>query len=152
MPTRTAGSYRVEEILPSAARTTAGDSGWYTGYADSLYLGLLLEVTARSGTTPTLDIAIEHSLDGGTTGLQIARFVQVTSAQTLPYREYVEIGPQIATAASAAVTPVTGGTAYNRAGQNANFADAIRLRWPLPGGTTPSFTFRVLALSQSPLS
>jgi len=51
-------------LHPSATRTADGDGSvvFETGQRRTLTLGL--EVTAASGTTPTLDVSVETSLDG----------------------------------------------------------------------------------------
>lgn len=51
-------------IVPSAARTVDGDSGDLTGFSDRRNLRAQLDVTAFAGTSPTLDVVIEDTLDG----------------------------------------------------------------------------------------
>ncbi len=56
-------AYNVVGVLASAARTTSGNatvSGADTGDT----LSLQVDVTAASGTTPTLDISVQWSMDG----------------------------------------------------------------------------------------
>lgn len=77
-----------------------------------------LQVTAFAGTAPTLDVLIEDSLDGGTTWNTVGTFAQVTTGSA---RQVINI--------------------------TAPFSDRIRVRWTI-GGTTPSFTFNVLAYAQ----
>ncbi|MEW6095366.1 MAG: hypothetical protein AB1567_02400 [bacterium] len=53
----------VQPILPSEARTTSGESqiipiDYYTNAQ------VFLDITAASGTSPTLDVTIEYSPDG----------------------------------------------------------------------------------------
>lgn len=52
------------ELVASAARTTTGDSGALTGWEYASKLRVQLDVTAASGTTPTLDVVVSDSLDG----------------------------------------------------------------------------------------
>ncbi|MFE9098493.1 hypothetical protein [Streptomyces sp. NPDC007264] len=66
----------------SAARTTSGNSGTLSGFGDWTKFRAALNVTAASGTTPTLDVVIEDSLDGGTTWFTVATFSQKTAAGT----------------------------------------------------------------------
>ena len=104
-------------LATSAARTTNGDSGtapWGVGGAPNQPLRVQLDVTAASGTTPTLNVFVEDSLDGGVTWNSVGTFTQRTTTG----REAINIQ-----------TP---------------FADQLRVRWAL-GGTTPSFTFSVIA-------
>lgn len=70
---------RGEDVTPvaSAARTTSGNSG--TLDAESFGVAsLLLDVTAASGTTPTLNVTVEES-DDGTTWRQVGTFAQKTA-------------------------------------------------------------------------
>lgn len=48
----------------SAARTASGDSGARTGFEHASTLRAQLNVTAASGTSPTLDVVLEDTLDG----------------------------------------------------------------------------------------
>lgn len=58
---------RGDDITPvaSAARTTSGNSGTLDA-KDYNSVDLFLDVTAASGTTPSLAVTIEHSADGTT--------------------------------------------------------------------------------------
>ena len=55
---------QTAEVVASAARTTSGDSGVLANYGSAQTLRAQLDVTAASGTTPTLDVVIEDTLDG----------------------------------------------------------------------------------------
>jgi len=94
-----------EAPVASAARTTSGDSGPLTGYGPAGSLRAQLNVTAASGTTPTLDVLIEDSVDGGATWNTVATFAQKTAAG----REVVNL---------------TG-----------LFGDTLRVRWTIGGTT-----------------
>lgn len=78
-----------EDIIPagvrgtpvaSAARTTSGTSGVVGGSTPTEALRAQLDVTAAAGTTPTLNVIIEDSLDGGTTWNTVGTFAQKTTA------------------------------------------------------------------------
>lgn len=56
----------VDELVPSAARTASGDSGVLTGWGVPSAARFQLNVTAASGTSPTLDVVVEDTLDGST--------------------------------------------------------------------------------------
>lgn len=63
------GYRRSTEVVASAARTTSGNSGPIAvdqAGDEATSLGLLVDVTATSG-TPTLDVTVEWSHDGGAT-------------------------------------------------------------------------------------
>lgn len=51
-------------LHPSATRTANGNGSTQAGLAQTARLRVQLNVTAASGTTPTLDVVIEDSLDG----------------------------------------------------------------------------------------
>ncbi len=53
---------QVVTVHASAAETATGNSGGIP--ANGTSLGLSVDVTAQSGTTPTLDISVEWSPDG----------------------------------------------------------------------------------------
>lgn len=54
----------IVTFLPSAAKTSSGNSGngLYSGENNTMVV--YLDVTATSGTTPTLDVTIRDTIDG----------------------------------------------------------------------------------------
>lgn len=118
------GAYAQRVVKTSAAQTTTGNSGALTiggdanlGTAEWLVLGV--DVSASSGTTPTLDVTVQWSLDGGTTwattdGTPDA-FAQIT-------------------------------TTTSKIKRFAALAGTYRVVWTI-AGTTPSFTFSVRELA-----
>lgn len=106
----------VDTLVPSAARTASGDSGVLTGWGVPNSARVQLDVTAASGTSPTLDVVIEDTLDG-TNWYVVGTFAQKSAGG----RDVINLS-----------TP---------------FTDRLRVRWTV-GGTTPSFTFSVLAYSE----
>lgn len=103
-------------LTPSAARTASGSTANLDGF-NLKTLRAQLRTTAASGTTPTLDVVIEDTLDG-TTWNTVGTFTQVTTGSA---RQVINV--------------------------TAPFSDTIRVRWTV-GGTTPSFTFDVIAYAQ----
>lgn len=69
-----------ETPVPSAARTATGVSSNLAGYGATKTLRAQLNVTATSGTSPTLNVIIEDSLDGGATWNTVGTFAQKTTA------------------------------------------------------------------------
>lgn len=67
------------QFVPSAARTASGDSGTQVGFANANFIRAQLNVTAVAGTTPTLNVTIEDTLDGGATWNTLASFTQATA-------------------------------------------------------------------------
>lgn len=108
----------VRTVLASAARTTTGSTaafGLAEAGAERVAVGV--SVTAVSGVSPTLDVALQWSHDGGTTWLPAQSadsFTQVTAA-----------------AGAVKVFEVKG--------------PLFRVAYTV-AGTTPSFTFSVTAV------
>lgn len=69
-----------EQPVASAARTASSDSGVLAGLGPAKTIRAQLNVSAASGTTPTLDVVIEDSVDGGATWNTIGSFAQKTAA------------------------------------------------------------------------
>jgi hypothetical protein len=87
MPLDRLGNYiagdnaRPDAALASAARTASGvGAAFNTDAADSLEA--FLTVSAASGTSPTLDVRLETSIDGGTTWRTVDSFVQIAAVGT----------------------------------------------------------------------
>jgi len=55
---------RAITLLPSAARTTSGASDGSSAAAEFREANVLLDITAVSGTTPSLTVTVETSADG----------------------------------------------------------------------------------------
>lgn len=105
---------RDHTLLASASRTTSG----YTNaknvgeYIEGVFF---LEITAKSGTNPTLDVALEYSPDQGATWFTSGTaFTQADdiSKQSLPVSA---------------------------------LGNHIRFAWEIGGSATPSFTFSIKA-------
>lgn len=77
---------QLETLVTSAARTASGDSGGVDGWGSASTIRAQLDVTAASGTTPTLDVVIEDTLDGVNWNV-----VGTFAAKTSPGREVVNI-------------------------------------------------------------
>ena len=92
-------------LVASAARTATGNATPVTGLASADTLRVQLNVSAAGGTTPTLDVVVEDTLDNGATWNVIGTFAQKVAAG----REVINI-----------TTP---------------FTDQIRVRWTLAGTT-----------------
>lgn len=115
---------KSETLAASAARTATGTGSAVCGFGRFEKFAAELVVSAASGTTPTLDVTIQHSIDGGTTWFTLMTFTQKTSTGSeLKSEAEVE-------AATAEV-----------------YGDCIRAIWTI-GGTTPSFTFYVKITAQ----
>lgn len=114
-------------IVPTAAQTVSGQSGpQQPGFYRELLL--FLRVTAVAGTTPTLNVFVDLSDDGGATWFQTAQLgpANISAVPTQPY------------AATYLLTLAA-------TGPNGAFGDTYRIRWVI-AGTTPSFTFQVTAI------
>ena len=95
MPAGSASGY-VQDTPVSGTFTASGDSGVLTGYGPAATLRAQLAVTAAAGTTPTLNVVIEDTLDG-TNWNQVAAFAQKTGAAvevlnvTAPFADRVRV-------------------------------------------------------------
>jgi uncharacterized membrane protein len=65
-------------LLASAARTTTASAAGVSGFAAASNLVIQLNVTAASGTLPTLDVVVQDTVDGTNYGT-IATFTQATA-------------------------------------------------------------------------
>lgn len=96
-------------------------------------LSVMLSAAGGTGTTPTLDVSIQTSPDGGTTWFVVERFTQVTTSaakETISFKPYLGVGD----AATAFVSAATGGQAK----QNIVCAKDMCITYTI-GGTNPSF-------------
>lgn len=79
-------------FVESAARTASGDSGAVAGFGDKVSLRAQLNITAASGTAPTIDVVLEDTIDG-TNWNVVGTFAQKTAAGreviniTLPFSD-----------------------------------------------------------------
>jgi len=72
-------------ILPSAARTTSGSVELPFGFGEFDRQAILINITAVSGTTPTLDFFLEDGVDG-TIWYPLATTPQQTAVNALAIR------------------------------------------------------------------
>jgi hypothetical protein len=123
-------------LVASAARTATGNSGALTIPVDIDAAAIVLDVTAASGTSPTMDVALQTSPDNGTTWYTFSRFAQNTGAVTLAKRFNFNVGS--GEAAAVFTVADTGGVLES----NFPITEDLRVLWTI-GGTNPSFTFVV---------
>jgi len=107
----------LPQVVASAARTTSGNSGTAISTERQNNIALLVNVTASSGTTPTLNVTVQWSADG------------VNFAPGDPADAFTQITGNVAAAKAFAVK----GAFWRPA-------------WAI-AGTTPSFTFTVDAVT-----
>lgn len=144
-------------LLASAARTTSGNlevldtttspAGNPQSYGLSRYARctILLQVTAASGTTPTLNVYVQKDI--GTPGNRIyTDFIAFTQVTTSPTSLKAEVNANLRDVTGTSPFPDAGlatGTA-----NNGPWGDYWRIKWVI-AGTTPSFTFRVDAIMEA---
>jgi hypothetical protein len=90
------GGYAEDVVHASTARTTSGNTALIDGYQGANTLRAQLNVTAASGTTPTLDIVIEDTLDGTNYNTIITFAQKVTTARevvnvTVPFAGRIRV-------------------------------------------------------------
>lgn len=83
------GQFVVEELLPSAARTADGNTAGSDGYATASSAVVHVNVTAFAGTSPTLAVYLEDSIDG-TVWSEVA---SVTGINAVGVRSIRSTGP-----------------------------------------------------------
>lgn len=116
--------FSPQTVVASAARTTSGQSaaaspGGVVAPGRASRLALAVDVTAASGTTPTLDMSVEWSPDGATwfASEPADSFTQITAAKKV-VKQFLAKAP------------------------------LYRVVWVI-AGTTPSFTFSVTECADS---
>jgi hypothetical protein len=75
-----------QDFAGAAARTASGNTGVISGFGERSTLRVQLNVTAASGTSPTLDVVVEDTLDD-TNWNVIGTFAQKTG----PGREVINV-------------------------------------------------------------
>lgn len=89
-------TFAVDTLHASAARTASGNGTPVTGFGKVTQFRAQLNVTAVSGTAPTLDVVIEDSIDG-TNWNVIGTFAQDTAVGreviniTSPFADQVRV-------------------------------------------------------------
>lgn len=137
-------------LLAAATQTTTGNSAALTlPEADSYRL--LLVAQTVSGTTPTLDVAILTSLDGGTNYVSVLQFDQMTTtgAKQIVFRPYLgetEVATHQTVGLLGALGTVDLATNSALAANGPIDPRYIKVRWQL-SGTSPSFNFQINALA-----
>jgi hypothetical protein len=131
-------------ILPSAARIASGtgvndgtgttvSAGTWPGVDGYTSADVFLTCTARSGTSPTLNVYIQKLSPDGSTWQDVASCTQLTNT-----------GNQSFTTISASTVPFTptDATLTQTTMKLAQMGNTWRVKWVI-GGTNPSFTFAV---------
>jgi len=138
----------AETLMPAFSKQLVA-STTYTSTTSSALLTLpvadsytfILDVTAASGTSPTLDVAIQITPDAGTTMYSVLRFAQATG--TGAQRVTVQPIQGRGEAGSQASLADTGGAAKD----NQTLTQNIKVKFTT-GGTSPSFTAVVWVIGQ----
>jgi hypothetical protein len=124
-------------FIPTGFPATSATTATLTGTAFALPIAdsyaAILDVGAATGTSPTLDVAFQHSPDGGTHWYTFAKFAQVTATG----QRSLIFTPSVAFAQAASEQAI------------ANTGSAVAINSPVVysnvrilatvGGTTPSF-------------
>ena len=134
-----------KELKASGIVSSSSNSGAIVipemDYGDVL---LELSCTQASGTSPTLDVYFQESLDGGATFVDVVHFTQVTASAASSAFTRLSVR-ELKRSDDAVVGTV--GDATTSAGQLSGLplvSNVWRVKWVL-GGTSPAFTFGVTA-------
>jgi hypothetical protein len=124
---------RILNPLAATSATTATVTGTTFQLPVSDAYQLILDVGAATGTSPTLDVALQHSPNNGVTWYTFAKFAQVTAAgqRSLVFTPQVSVNQ----AASEAAIANTG----SAVAQNVPVIYSNVRVLATVGGTTPSF-------------
>lgn len=101
MPRETHSTGQTDIVVASVARTASAASAALGGYGGAKVLRCQLDVTAASGTAPTLDVVVEDTIDG-TTFNTIGTFTQATVASrqvvnvTAPFTDTLRVRHTVA--------------------------------------------------------
>ena len=153
MPARTISATQpvTRQVVTGAVMTATGALPAFVLPTDLVEMRLVVQVTAASGTTPTLDCSLQDSPDAamvngvwtGTTwiytGNKFTQMVGVDMRQISLSR--IRAASQVAAEFSGNV-PAIGAAAAASSGP---IARAVRV-WCAIGGTTPSFTINVFII------
>ena len=115
-----------------------------TGLGNARWLYCLLNVTAPSGTSPTLDVYLQSSPDGGTTWDDYALFNRVTVAgkTVLQLSTFTTPGAANHGVCDAGTCQLSGPALSAGTTRGGLWGPQVRVKSVL-GGTTPSFTYSV---------
>lgn len=122
-------------VVASAAQTATTTTATITLPLADGYT-FIQDVTAVTGTSPTLDTALQITPDGGTTWYSVMRYAQVTAAnvQRITFQPIQGRGE----ASSQAAIADTGGAAT----ANQPISTLIKFKFTI-AGTSPSFTLQI---------
>lgn len=95
MPSTWSNRTDVDTLVPSAARTASGNGPTSAGFAGSTHLRAQVNVSAASGTTPSLTVVIEDSIDGGVTWHSVMSVPALTAAGVQTARTDAVVGPDV---------------------------------------------------------
>lgn len=127
-------STRATLVASNTIAATATSTGTIIGVEAFSIADLLLNVTAASGTTPTLDIYVQKLLADGVTWDDVGHFTQATAVAT--YVLNMTVG------GSGAHTALTRTIAAGSVRANCTFGNTWRID-AVVGGTNPSFTWNL---------
>lgn len=136
---------KYQSVQPGAVTSTSTTSNIDMGLGDCYAIGL--EVTAGgTGTSPTLDVVLQTSFDGGTTYQDLPlRFAQKTTSTNANAPEWLifRLGLGENEVALGQTTADTGGSLA----KNCLFKpDFIKAKYTI-GGTSPTYTFTLHILT-----
>lgn len=136
----------VASVTKAATANSGSLKGLGTAVRKAHTMAIYLDVTAASGTTPTLDVSLQFSTDGGTTWYTAARFAQVTAAVTRRLTMRPFLGSTEAAVEEAVTSTGTNGVIKTNAPFLGGDFDH-RFLYTI-GGTNPSFTFAIFSIMQ----
>src|ERR1700690_281030 len=140
MPEQLVPTYAGLLYSNAALAVTASTAAINLPLADSY--AFILNVISAGGTTETLDLAIQSSLDGGTTYQDWWRFTQATTS-AVTYCLVVQ--PMVGHGEAGTVATVTN-AATGAISNNKSFANPCRLTFTI-SGTLPTYSIKLWCLA-----
>ena len=139
MPENTNATYNGLLYSNTALAATVSTSAIYLPSADSY--AFILDIISAGGTTEKLDLAIQTSLDGGTTYQDWWRFTQVTTS-AVTHCMVVQGGND----SPGNIGIITTGTLNSAVNLNKFFANPCRLTFTI-SGTLPTYSVKVWCIA-----
>lgn len=132
----------LKYVLSETGKTATG-TGATTVLPITDFNGLVAKLTVAnvSGTSPTLDLYLQTSDDGGTTWYDVWRATQITANTTNPH--WAAVGSQDSSRAIATVGSKT--ISANSVGVPL-LSNVVRVAYTI-GGTTPSFDYTLTLIA-----
>jgi len=128
------------DLLASAQQSATGNGGAIS-VSGIKEMVVYVAVTAKSGTTPVLDLWLQGSSDGGTTWFDLTHESSLTDASSSATEGAVQTNKRD-------IVPGLSDALGSFSAKYSIFGDFVRVRWVLSGTGGPTYTFSVKAVGK----